>query len=158
MIVCAISTQGLATVCLSGATLKHWQLSRALLADHQKARSGLRLLALRFEIDAFVIENPFDHCRKGLKSRSLMQVLIQTVEDEAFHVIRLRRLRLYQNRLAEARAMAFRFPPIAPHCPKPWPPRTNPPRDILYFEALAMAAQVLDNPGLAAPAVPTGTP
>lgn len=144
LLACAVSSQGMATIVLDNGRLKDWQLSRAILDDHDKARSKLRLMAHEFGVDAFTTENPFDHSRKGKRARNLLHTLIQTMQDEGIRTIPLRRIQLYQNRFEEAEALSQRFTEIAGHCPSRPLPGSNPSRDILYFEPLSYAVSVMD--------------
>lgn len=148
LLACAVSSQGMATIVLDKGRLRDWQLSRAVLDDHDKARSKLRLMAHEFGIDIFATENPFDLSRKGLRARSLLHTLIQTMQDEAIRTIPLRRIQLYPNKYEEAEALSQRFTEIAGHCPRKPKVGVNPPRDILYFEALSYTVTVLDSPEL----------
>lgn len=58
--------------------------------------------------------------------------------------IRVQRERTYRNRYEEARALAARYPEIAGYVPKAARFYELPSKNLLYFEALALAAVARD--------------
>ena len=141
----AVAYGKIAYVFLIDGELKDWQSSKEASLEPARGRSFLRRAVMRLEPDFVVTEDPFGPTRKRGKSRSVLYALTQELTDSAMVHRLIRRDQSFANKYAEARALAERFPAIAPWLPKTPKLWMSEPRNTIYFEALSMAVRVLED-------------
>ena len=141
----AIASGKMAYVFLIDGQLKDWQCSRGASLASPKARSLLRTAMARLEPDLVVTEDPFLPTRKYGKSVEVLRAFVQELTDSAVPHKLVRRDHDFANKYEEAQALAKRFPPIEPWQPKSPKIWEAEPINTIYFEALAMAANVMDS-------------
>ena len=84
------------------------------------------------------------HSKKGQKSRDLIGTVARTAEQNYLLDVSVKCPRPTHNKYEDAKALAERFPELLPWGPKKrriWEPE---PRNTIYFEALALALQIID--------------
>lgn len=131
-------------VLLIGTELKDWRMSRkastspALAA--QKTREWMRLL----DAETVVTEKLDRNTRKGKNTIRIIRMIARIAEQADATDVAVVRVRRFKSKYDEAAALIKRFPQIAPFLPprrKPWQAE---PRNMIYFEALSMALEVID--------------
>ena len=144
VLVVAVAYGKMGYVLLIDGVLKDWHCSRDASLEPTRGRSLLRKTIARLEPDLVVIEDPRVQSRKYGTSVSVLHALTQELADSATPHVLVVRQQFYANKYDEAKALAKRFPTIAPWLPvspKIWEAE---PTNTIYFEALSMAMQVLD--------------
>lgn len=95
----------------------------------------------QFDPSVVVLEDYRSANRKSRKTRALLKALQRTAHRSPAMVVPLRREQHHCNKFDEAHALGERFPELAawvPRRPKLW---EREPRNLVYFEALALAVQ-----------------
>ena len=103
-----------------------------------------RVAIAELEPTVLVLEDPDSGCRKRGQSLMILRSLVQAAEDEPIASVRVRRVPGKLTRYDEAKVLAKRFPEIEPWCPKDAQWFNGRSKHLLYFEALALAAAVID--------------
>ncbi|MEQ9180457.1 MAG: hypothetical protein RIF44_17335 [Nitratireductor sp.] len=142
----AVASGFMVVIVMHKGQLAHWQRWRDKAACPPKARSAFRTVVAQYRPDVIVCEDPDRRCRKSGASLRLLRTLAQAADDEAVRSIRLPRIYAYRNRYEEAVALCDRFPEFELWRPKRWGSYERAPKDIIFFEALAFAAVVMDAP------------
>lgn len=126
-----------------------WGLSRAASANPLSAAAQAQAWFVRLRPEVVVTER-IDHlCRKGIRTRKVIQAIANSAAAAGLYDISVPRHRRYANKYDEASVLAERFPELAQWRPprrRTWEPE---PRNMTYFEALALAAAAFDGDGLA---------
>lgn len=137
----AVRSSRVGYVLLIDGTATDWRLSRTASHDGRAAVAHLKAWVGRFNPNAIVLEDHRSTCRKSRKTRSILQSLHRAAKRSPACVAALSREQHYPNKFSEARDLAERFPELAawvPERPKLW---EREPRNLVYFEALALAVQ-----------------
>lgn len=129
---------------MEGVHLEDWRASRKGARSADNAVSILRIWLETYQPDCIIIENTDMAQRKGDKKRGILSTLARVAEDHEALNIEVIRQQEYVNMYEEAEALAVRYPQLRPWLPKQPPIWMPEPRNTVYFEALAMALQVLD--------------
>lgn len=146
MLVFAVATGRAGAVLLVNGKLKDWRLSQAAAASPRLAKLWARRLIDELQPDVIITEAPDSGTRKGQGTRAVIAAIADMATELEVHHSSVRRERHYANKYAEAAALADRFPEIAPWLPKQPRIWEAEPKATVYFEALAMAVDVLDEP------------
>jgi hypothetical protein len=141
----AVASGKVAYVFLIDGKLKDWHCSRAASLSAPKGRSLLRRAVARFEPSFVVTEDPFKPTRKSGSSLEVLNALVQELTDSATPHHLVRRAQQFANKYDEAKSLAERFPAIAPWLPKTPKIWEAEPVSAIYFEALSMAALIIDD-------------
>ena len=141
----AVASGKVAYVFLIDGKLKDWHCSRAASLSASKGRSLLRRAVARLEPDLVVTEDPFKPTRKSGGSKDVLFALVQELTDSATPHHLVQRDQQFANKYDEARALAKRFPAIAPWLPKTPKIWEAEPVSAIYFEALSMAVLIIDD-------------
>jgi hypothetical protein len=141
----AVASGKVAYVFLIDGKLKDWHCSRAASLSAPKGRSLLRRAVARFEPDLVVTEDPFKPTRKFGSSKDVLFALVQELTDSATPHHLVQRDQQFANKYDEARALAKRFPAIAPWLPKTPKIWEAEPVSAIHFEALSMAVLIVDD-------------
>ena len=141
----AAASGKVAYVFLIDGKLKDWHCSRAASLSTPKGRSLLRRAVARFEPSLVVTEDPFKPTRKSGSALQVLNALVQDLTDSATPHHLVRRDQQFANKYDEAQALADRFPAIAPWLPKTPQIWEAEPVSAIYFEALSMAALIVDD-------------
>ena len=120
---------------------KDWRLSRRASQSSQSATICLENWINRFDPDAIILEDYRTAGRKSGKTQAILKALYRAASNSSAVTVAHAREQHYPNKFAEAQALAERFPDLAawlPRRPRIW---EREPRNLVYFEALALAAQ-----------------
>jgi len=135
----AVSSRKLGFAYLIDGELMDWGASRSASKSVEGTFALVTKWAVQYQPDILVAERVGDDSRKGSYTRQL----IEAIESAALHADRpfesVTRPSEGQNKFVDAAALAKEFPQIAAWLPKPrklWEPE---PRNIIHFEALALA-------------------
>lgn len=141
----AVASGKVAYVFLIDGKLKDWHCSRAASLSAPKGRSLFRRAVARFEPSLVVTEDPFKPTRKSGCSLEVLHALVQELTDSATPHYLVQRDQQFANKFDEAQFLAERFPTIAPWLPKTPKIWEAEPVSAIYFEALSMAALIIDD-------------
>ncbi|AGI68690.1 hypothetical protein OAN307_c31560 [Octadecabacter antarcticus 307] len=141
----AVASGKVAYVFLIDGKLKDWHCSRAASLSAPKGRSLFRRAVARFEPSLVVTEDPFKPTRKSGISLEVLNALVQELTDSATPHHLVQRDQQFANKYHEAQSLAKRFPAIAPWLPKTPKIWEAEPVSAIYFEALSMAALIIDD-------------
>ena len=120
---------------------KDWRLSRMASQCSRLATARLEGWIGRYDPDAIVLEDYRSAGRKSRKTQAILKALHRAARKSSAVTVSLTREQNHPNKFAEAAALAERFPDLAawlPRRPKLW---EREPRNLVYFEALALAVQ-----------------
>lgn len=141
----AVAYRKLGYVCLIDGELKDWYCSQEAALSPTLGRSVLRLAIARLAPDLVVSEDPYFPSRKSGQSRDVLYSIAVELRDSTTPHRLVRRHQRYANKYEEAEALAERFPIIAPFLPKAPRIWQAEPGETIYFDALAMAVDVMDS-------------
>lgn len=108
-----------------------------LLAAHQTAK-----WLAAYTPDVVVIEEIRPNSRKGELTKYLLAAIADTAHERKCEVMTVPRVQRFKNKYEEAEALAALFPSLRawlPERPRIWEAE---PRNILIFEAIALAGSV----------------
>lgn len=134
-------------VYLERRILKDWRLSRKASEGTEEASAYAKSWIDRLRPDAVVTQKITKGCRKGAKTRDLIEVINTVAANEYLYDVSVTRPSSSPNKYAEAATLAEEFPALRPWVPKPRQLWESEPRETIYFEALVLALQVTDHDG-----------
>lgn len=120
---------------------KDWRLSHLASQSSRLASGQLEGWLGRYDPDAVVLEDYRKAGRKSRKTQMILKALQRTSIRSGAVTVALERKQPYPNKFIEARELAERFPAFSawvPKRPKLW---QREPRNLVYFEALALLTQ-----------------
>lgn len=92
-----------------------------------------------------VVTEDIGHARhKGIRTKTIVSAVAKAAAAHRVLVLAVPRRRRFQNKYVEATVLAERFPALQAWLPKPRKLWDGEPREIVYFEALALALEVVD--------------
>lgn len=143
----AVATGRIGYVFLKGGELCDWALSRKASRSPEAAAKQTKLWIDELKPDVVVTEALPKRSRKGARTKAIIEAITRVAERADVLDIAISAVRICRNKYDDAKRLAERFPEIAawvPPKPKLW---ESEPRYTIYFEALGMAAVVLDGRG-----------
>jgi hypothetical protein len=129
---------------MEGLHLEDWRASRKAAKSEANAVSALRIWLETYQPQRIILENADMAQLKGDKKRFILRALARVAEDHEALNIEVIRQQTYANMFEEAAILVKRYPQLQGWQPKKPPIWMPEPRTTVYFEALAMALQVLD--------------
>jgi hypothetical protein len=142
----AVSTGRVAYVLLIDGVLCDWGGARSAGRGALQARRQAHRWFLKLRPDIVVTEDVAPQSRKSLRTRAVISAINSAAAEAQLFDISVPRVQRHANKYDEARALAERFPEIAAWVPKPRRLWEGIAPKVLYFEALALAAEVLEGP------------
>ncbi|EHK57089.1 hypothetical protein [Allomesorhizobium alhagi] len=130
-------------VYFSGGDLHDWGLSAKASRGIDQAFNQAKAWLTYYRPDLLIIEYVDEGTRKGKHTRSLIEAVKGAANELNINCVGVVRRSRFPNKYVEAAALVQEFPQIEPWLPKPrkiWEPE---PRNIIYFEALALAKEWL---------------
>ncbi|RWQ58823.1 hypothetical protein [Mesorhizobium sp.] len=124
---------------LNGGQLHDWGLSVKASKSIDQAFAQAKAWLAYYRPDLLIIEHVDQGTRKGNHTRLLIKAVKEAANELNINCASVVRRSRYPNKYAEAAALAQEFPQIEPWLPRPrkiWEPE---PRNVIYFEALALA-------------------
>lgn len=131
----------IAFVYLKDGEPRDWALSCKGAKSARNAASMVGSWIAKYDPDVVVIEDPCTATRKKRKVKSLLNASIRVADRVPAMVVKGRREQLFKNKYEEAVAWVDKYPQLAPKLPvkrRVWEPE---PRNIVFFEALALVHQ-----------------
>ena len=139
----AVATGRVGYVFFIDGRLCDWGLSRKASKSAEYAAREMQRWIDRLAPDVVVTEKLDRNSRKGEKSRGLIETLVRVAQNNQLLDVSVRRIRRFKDKYTEAKAFVAEFPDLVPWVPKKrciWEPE---PRNTIYFEALALAKEVI---------------
>lgn len=143
-LVLALRRNTLCCLYMEGLQLEDWRASRKASKSAGNAVSAMRIWLETYQPDCIITENADMAQRKGDKKRAILRALAQVAADHEALNVEVIRQQQHANMYEEAAVLAKHYPQLRPWLPKQPPIWMPEPRNTVYFEALAMALQVLD--------------
>ena len=140
----AVATGRIGYVYLIGDTLKDWGLSRKASKSPALAARQTEKWIDEFSPDVVVTEHVPKTSTKSSKTRAIIEAIQSVAAKAQLLDVCVARIQKFKNKYEEAAHLAERFPDITLWVPKPrriWEPE---PRTTVLFEALALAAVVME--------------
>jgi len=138
----AVATGRMAAVFLEGNQVIGWKMIRLKAGDTQNAAKVAQSWVEGFTPDHLMIEDTQAASRKGISAQDAIEAVAAVFADASGLDMRLPHQQLYQNKYEEAKALSEMYSEIARMCPTQPPIWLNEPRNITYFEALSLHAQL----------------
>lgn len=145
----AVGFGRVAQVFLVDGALTDWRVSRAAGATATTAARQARIWFEKLRPEVVVTEQISSDSPKRARSRAMNKAIMNAAAVAQLYDIAVPRVRSHANKHAEAAALAKRFPELAPQLPRPRRAWDAEPRNLLYFEALALAVSVIDRTAVA---------
>lgn len=140
------STGRVGFVYLEDGKCVKWRMSRQAAKSTQNAARVVQSWIDDLSPDLLISEKPETACRKGARTKSILET-IGTLFDKADGLnVRLTRHQSYQNKFEEAKALARTYPELKHLCPLQPPLWMPEPRCMTYFEALSFVEQIKAKP------------
>ena len=140
----AAATGRIGYVYFVGHQLMDWGLSRAASKNPKKAVAMASKWLELFHADVVITEAAESPSRKGAAARQSIEAIASVARKSPANDVRVPRLQRFQNKYEEAEALVERFPEIQPWKPKRPRLWESEPRNMIYFEAIALALEIID--------------
>ncbi len=144
VLVIAAATGRIGYVYLIGGKLKHWTMSVKASKSPELAAKQTTLWIEELEPDVVITEKIGKHSHKGKLTKQLIATITKVAENRYLNVVVVPRVQNFQNKYEEAKELAKQYPDILPWMPKRPRIWESEPRNMIYFEALALALEVID--------------
>lgn len=143
----AVATGKAGYVYLQGDKLTDWGISVKATKTRSDLVGFVQGLINELKPDVVVTEDCTIDCRKGQRTKSLIQTIVELASHNAVLDVSVPRPRRFPSKYEEAKALVERYPEVAGYLPA----RKRrifdfEPRGMVLFEALALAEQVIDGP------------
>lgn len=141
----AVATGRIGYVFFENDELVDWKMSKKASKSSRAARDQVQKWIAFFKPDVLVTEKIGKLTRKGDHAKQIIAAIAKVAADPELLDVSVTRVQHFKNKYEEARALAERFPVIAsrvPREPKLW---QSEPFGTIYFEAMALALQVVDH-------------
>ena len=135
----------IAYVFFDGSELKAWSTSRKGSKNARAASAVVGSWIAQFVPDIIIVEDYRTATRKGRNTKAIIRTIENVAKNTSAGICVVDRKQLFKNNIDEARQFAKQYPELKawlPSRPKLW---ESEPRNIIYFEALALAKQALGN-------------
>ena len=134
-------------VYLVGGQLCDWGITVRAAKSATELAGFVQSLINELKPDVVVTEKCDEECRKGIRSRKLIQTIAETASHNYVLDVSVTRPRTYPSKYEEAEQLAKRYPDVAGYLPE----RKRrifdfEPRGMIIFEALALAERVIFGP------------
>ena len=140
----AAATGRIGYVFFIGDTLKQWALSvKASTSPELAAKQGAQWID-KLKPDVVITEKIGVLSRKGLLTKQLIAAIATVAENTYLNDIVVPRMQNFQNKYEEVKALVKLYPELLPWAPQKPPIWESEPRNMIYFEALALALQIID--------------
>ena len=133
----------IAYVFLDGSELKAWSTSRKGSKNAKAASAVVGGWIAQFVPDIIIVEDYRTATRKGRNTKAIIRAIENVAQNTSAGICVVNRRQMFKNNIGEARQFAKQYPELkawVPGRPKLW---ESEPRNIIYFEALALAKQAL---------------
>jgi len=140
----AAATGRIGYVFFIGDTLKQWALSVKASASPELAAKYATQLIDKLKPDVVITEKLTIHSRKGPLTKQLIAAVASVAENKYLNDIVVPRVQEFQNKYEEVKALVKMYPDLLPWAPQKPPIWESEPRNMIYFEALALALVVVD--------------
>jgi len=138
----AARTMHVGCVHMVDGKLVDWGL--AYVRSVEEATAKLHEWLVTYKPDCLVTENPETEFRKGGKQIPILDAFVEIGRDASVLNLVLTRKKTHKNLYLQAASLAEQFPEIASRVPKKPPIWLPGHRNLVYFDALALAKQVLE--------------
>ena len=135
----------IAYVFFDGSELKAWSTSRKGSKNARAASAVVGGWIAQFVPDIIIVEDYRTATRKGRNTKAIIRTIEKVAKNTSAGICVVDRKQMFRNNIDEARQFAQQYPELkawVPDRPKLW---ESEPRNIIYFEALALAKQALGN-------------
>lgn len=139
----AVATGRIGYVFLVDKKLCDWRLSKKAAKSVELAKRQAQVWIEKLGPHVVVIEDVSEHSTKSRKTRQLIDGIGCVAVERGLHDVRVSRVSAFKNKYEEAAALGNRFPEIAAWVPKKPRIWETEPRNTIYFEALALALEVV---------------
>lgn len=139
----AVRSGRIAYVLFDGDELKAWAVSRKGSKNTRTATSVVSGWIAQFAPDVVIVEDYKTARRKGRNTKSIIRAIERVARKTSAGVCKVDRKQMFKNNIDEAKQFGEKFPELkawVPKKPRLW---ESEPRNIIYFEALAIAQQAL---------------
>lgn len=143
----AVNAGVMAFVYLVEGELFDWGLSVKDCREAETAEARVHSWIRFYKPDLIVLEELGPRSRKGKNAEALLGAGRKAAEKARVHSVSIARRYSEPNKYAEAARLAEEFPQLAPWLPPPRRIWEKEPRQIIYFEALSLAAKWLKESG-----------
>ncbi len=132
---------------LQDKTLLDWNISVKATRSANELAGWVQGLINELKPDVVVSEKIDDDCRKGRKSRRLINTVTELAAHNFVLDVSVVRPRQFQTKYGEAEALAVQYPELKGRLPRKKRRFYDfEPRAMVLFEALALALEVIDGP------------
>ena len=142
----SVSSGRVGYVFLIGKRLEGWGMSRKGSISPIAAGEVATAWISKLRPVVVITEEVMPRSRKGLKTRNLIDGVALVAKQSDVLDVRVQHQQDFENKYAEAKALADQFPELCPWVPKPRRIWDSEPHSMVYFEAMALAMEVLKNP------------
>ena len=140
----AVATGRVGHAFFVGGRPQDWKMSKKAWRSIADAERYAQQLIAFHKPDVVVTEKIGRNSRKGEHAKRIIAALARVAERAILLDVVVPRIQHYQNKYAEARAFAERFPELAPRLPRVPRLWQSEPFATIYFEAVALAVEVID--------------
>ena len=124
-------------VCLAGTDLLDWKLSVAASKSVDDAFKQAMKWLQYYQPDVVVVE-AIEHSRKGENTGAIIHAIMAASRDLDISPVEITPVKRFKNKYVAAAAVAEAYPDLKPRLPKERPYHEREPRNIIYFEAMAL--------------------
>lgn len=139
----AAGTGRIGYVFLVGGKLEYWVLSAKASETPELAAQQAERWIDELEPEVVITEKLDQHSRKGTLTKQIIAAIAKVAEDRYLNDIALPHVPKFQNKYEEAQELAKLYPDILPWMPKKPRIWESEPRNMIYFEALALAHELV---------------
>ena len=140
----AVASGRAGAVFFIGGELKGWCQSTCAAKNPEQTAQWTENLFKSLRPQLVITEDRGSKCRKGEAARTAIEVVEFVADRTGIDRSAIVRTKRYANKYEEAEELAEQFPDLAPWRPSPRKCWDAEPRSTVLFEALSMAADVLD--------------
>ena len=142
----AAATRRVGYVYFIGGQLKDWRVSDKAAKSTTEAAGQIQRWINELKPDVVATEKVGNSTKKSAKTRAIIAAMAYVASHNYLLDVSVTRPREYENKYAEAAALARRYPDIAGWLPTKRRLFQTEPRNTVLFEALALADEILRGP------------
>ena len=142
----AAATGRLGYVFFNDDELVDWRMSHKASQSRKRAVAQVEKWIDYLKPDVVITEDVVTESRKGARTKKIIAAIADCASNLPLNDVSISRVQTFDNKYEEATVLAARYPDILPWMPKRPRIWESEPRNMVYFEALALALEVVRRP------------